>query len=146
MVTKTLYAWHGVYPRCEKIVKELKEKYTDIMNYEIVGISRGGLVPAVIISNLLGIRKVYSFGLKTYKDQEKDSAEIYQVPDLAYSNKVLLIDDISDTGDSFTIAKKLYSHKQLITVSVFMKEKTKFVPDIVGDTVDNNVWVVFPWE
>ena len=77
---KTLYTWHDIYPRCEKIAKELKEKYTDIMDYEIVGISRGGLVPAVIISNLLGTRKVFSLGLKTYKEQEKDNAEIYQIP------------------------------------------------------------------
>ena len=103
-------------------------------------------MPAVVISNLLGIRKVYSLGLKTYKDQEKDSAEIYQVPYLADSNKILLIDDISDTGESFIIVKKLYSHKQLVTVSVYMKQKTKFVPDIVGESVDNNTWVVFPWE
>jgi xanthine phosphoribosyltransferase len=143
---KTLYTWYSIYSRCEKIVKELKEKYTDIMDYEIVGISRGGLVPAVIISNLLGIRKVYSFGLKTYKDQEKESAEIYQIPYLANNNKILLIDDISDTGESFEIVKKLYSHKELITVSVYMKEKTKFAPDVVGENIDNNIWVVFPWE
>jgi xanthine phosphoribosyltransferase len=135
-----------VHPCCDKIVKDLKEKYTDILEYEVVGISRGGLVPAVIISNLLGIRKVHSFGLKTYKDQEKDSAEIYQLPNLTYNNKILLIDDISDTGDSFTIAKKLYSHKQLVTVSLYMKQRTKFVPDIVGENVDNSTWVVFPWE
>jgi len=143
---KILYAWHGVYPRCEKIAKELKEKYANITDYEIVGISRGGLVPAVIISNLLGIRKVHSLGLKTYKDQEKDGVEIYQVPDLANNNKILLIDDISDTGESFAIAKKLYGHKELVTASVYMKEKTKFVPDVVGDHIDNNIWAVFPWE
>jgi xanthine phosphoribosyltransferase len=143
---KTLYTWHDIHPRCEKIVKELKEKYTDIMDYEIVGISRGGLVPAVVISNLLGIRKVHSLGLKTYKDQQKDGAEIYQIPDLAHSNKVLLIDDISDTGESFVIVKNLYSHKELITVSIYMKEKTRFIPDVVGENVDNDVWVVFPWE
>jgi xanthine phosphoribosyltransferase len=143
---KTLYTWHEIHQRCEKIVKELKEKYTDIMDYEIVGISRGGLVPAVVISNLLGIRKVFSLGLKTYKEQEKDNAEIYQIPYLAYSNKILLIDDISDSGESFIIVKKLYSHKQLVTVSVYMKEKTKFIPDIVGENVDNNTWIVFPWE
>ena len=116
------------------------------MDYEIVGISRGGLVPAVVISNLLGIRKVHSLGLKTYKDQQKDGAEIYQIPDLACSNKVLLIDDISDTGESFVIVKNLYSHKELITVSIYMKEKTRFIPDVVGENVDNDVWVVFPWE
>jgi len=143
---KTLYTWYSICSRCEKIVKELKEKYTDIMDYEIVGISRGGLVPAVIIGNLLGIRKVYSLGLKTYKDQEKEGAEIYQVPDLANNNKILLIDDISDTGESFEIVKKLYSHKELITVSIYMKEKTRFIPDVVGENVDNDVWVVFPWE
>jgi len=143
---KILYTWYSIYPRCEKIVKELKEKYADIMDYEIVGISRGGLVPAVVISNLLGIRKVHSLGLKTYKDQEKDGAEIYQVPDLANNNKILLIDDISDTGESFITVKNLYSHKELITASVYMKEKTKFVPDVVGENIDNEVWVVFPWE
>jgi len=142
---KTLYTWHDIQQCCKKLATDLKEKYTHVLDYEIVGISRGGLMPAVIISNLLGIRKVYCFGLKTYKDQEKDGAEIYQLPDLT-SNKILLIDDISDTGESFSIVKEIYKHKELVTVSLYMKEETKFVPDIVGESVNNDVWIVFPWE
>lgn len=143
---KTKVTWRGVMTLCGKIVKKLKDKYPNVLDYEVVGLSRGGLIPAVIISNMLNIRKVYSIGLKSYVEQEKSHAELYQVPNFSEMSKVLLIDDISDTGDSFLHCKEMLVNKDLITASLFLKEKTKFVPDIIGKKVVNDNWVVFPWE
>ncbi|NBP01009.1 MAG: hypothetical protein EBU90_12900 [Proteobacteria bacterium] len=143
---KTKITWRGIMSLCTKIVKRLKDKYPNVLDYEILGLSRGGLIPSVIISNMLNIRKVYSVGLKSYIDQEKSQVELYQVPNISEMPKILLIDDISDSGDSFLHCKEMLVNKDVITVSLFLKEKTKFVPDVVGRKVDNNNWVVFPWE
>jgi len=132
---------------CTKIVKELKDKYPNILDYEIVGLSRGGLVPSDIISNMLNIRKVYSIGLRTYADQEKaNNAELYQVPDISSMQKILLIDDISDSGDSFISIKEMLVNKEVVTASLFLKKRTKFVPDVYTKKAKDESWVVFPWE
>lgn len=139
-------SWRGIMSLCTKIVKKLKDKYPNILDYEIIGLSRGGLIPAVIISNMLNIRKVYSIGLKTYTNEEKDHFELYQVPEISKMEKILLIDDISDSGDSFHTTKEMLVGKTVVTTSLTLKHKTKFKPDVFGKAVKDNVWVVFPWE
>jgi hypoxanthine phosphoribosyltransferase len=60
---KKVITWRGTISLCGRIVKKLKDKYPNILDHKIIGLSRGGLIPAVIISNMLNIRKVYSLGL-----------------------------------------------------------------------------------
>jgi len=58
-----------------------------------------------------------------------------------------LVDDISDTGDSLTIAgehMKQRGYKQLRTATMHMKPWTKHVPDYY--VVKTKAWVVYPWE
>lgn len=143
---KTIVSWRKISNMCASIVQQLKDKYPNALDYNIIGLSRGGLVPSVIISNLLNIRKVYALGLRSYKDQQKTDAEIYQVPDLASMQKIILIDDISDTGESFKQISEMLVGKEVITVSLFLKDKTVFVPNIYAKKVKNDSWVVFPWE
>jgi len=144
--TKELVTWKGVTSLCNKIVKKLKLTYPDILDYKIVGLSRGGLIPATIISNILNIRKVYSIGLKSYEDTMQGDLEIYQIPELKDMEKILIIDDISDTGESLKATKEMIQNKDVITTCLHIKEKSIFLPDIYGKSVENNVWVVYPWE
>lgn len=144
---KTIVSWRSIMSLCTKIVRELKDRYPNILDYEIVGLSRGGLIPSVIISNMLNIRKVYSIGLRTYADQEKASnAEVYQVPDIGPMQKILLIDDISDSGDSFISIKEMLENKDVVTASLFLKKRTKFIPDVYAKKAKDESWIVFPWE
>jgi len=144
---KTIVSWRGIMSLCTKIVEQLKDKQPNILDFEIVGLSRGGLIPSVIISNMLNIRKVYSVGLRTYADQEKASnAELYQVPDISSMQKILLIDDISDSGDSFISINKMLVNKEVITASLFLKKRTKFIPDVYAKKAKDESWIVFPWE
>lgn len=143
---KTIVTWRKAMTICTKLVEKLKDKYPNVLDYNIIGLSRGGLIPAVIMSNMLNIRKVYALGLRSYKDQEKSDTEIYQVPDLVSMSKIILIDDISDTGESFKQINEMLVGKEVITVSMFLKDKTKFIPNVYGRKVKNEHWVVFPWE
>jgi len=144
---KTIVSWRSIMSLCSRIVRELKDRYPNTLDYEIVGLSRGGLIPSVIISNMLNIRKVYSIGLRTYADQEKASnAEVYQVPDISSMQKILLIDDISDSGDSFISIKKMLENKDVVTASLFLKKRTKFIPDVYAKKAKDESWIVFPWE
>ncbi|NBW57287.1 hypothetical protein EBR43_05795 [bacterium] len=143
---KTIVTWRKVMSLCSNIVAQLKDKYPNVVDYDIVGLSRGGLVPGVIISNMLNVRQMHALGMRSYADQEKTETHVYQVPDIASMRKILLIDDISDTGESFKQTHEMLVNKEVITVSLFLKEKTKFVPNVYGKKVKHDQWVVFPWE
>ena len=143
---KTVVTWRRIMSLCRGIVAKLKDAYPNVSDCSIIALSRGGLVPGVIIGNMLNIRKVHALGMRSYAEQEKTQTEIYQVPDIASMRRILLIDDISDTGESFAQTQDMLVHKEVITVSLFLKDKTKFVPHVFGKKVKNEQWVVFPWE
>jgi len=143
---KHLVRWRTVSIICGKIVEKLKDRYPNILDYSIIGLSRGGLVPSVIISNMLNIRKVYSIGLMSYEGEEKKDLQLYQIPVLEGLQKILLIDDISDSGDSFNQIKDMLPGKEIRTASLFVKDQTKHIPDAYGKKVARDTWVVFPWE
>jgi len=143
---KNIVSWRTVTSLCSKLVERLKDNYPNINDYNIIGLSRGGLVPSVMVSNMLNIRKVHSLGIKSYDNEQQGAPELYQVPNLSMLSKILVIDDISDTGDSFINTKDMLEGKDVITASLFIKNNTKYKPDVYIKSVDTAVWVVFPWE
>jgi len=61
--------------------------------------------------------------------------------------KVLLVDDVSDSGLTLEFAIQaisLYMPMEIKTATLYMKPWTRLVPDFYAEEVDK--WVVFPWE
>jgi hypothetical protein len=61
--------------------------------------------------------------------------------------KVLIVDDITDTGESMIIAKEFVEKlnpKEIKTAAIFHIKTSKFVPDYYGKEIDW-VWVMWPW-
>lgn len=92
----------------------------------ITGLPRGGLVPAVLVSHLTTI---------SYIHYPNRSFELYK--------NFLLIDDISDKGNTLNNLPKLHNLK---TATIHYKLSSKFKPDFYHKVVDENVWIVYPWE
>lgn len=126
------------------VVSKLQDEYDCI-----VGVSRGGLIPATLVGYKL-YKPVYSFGVATYKDTtQTGECNIYQhLPKLAKS-RVLVVDDICDTGNTFDIIKKLYKHNNGISrldfMSVFVREGREHLVDYYGVVVPEGIWMDFPW-
>src|SRR6056300_1720602 len=107
MVKKVYYTWQDVEKMCVNIVTQM---YKDNWKPDyIVGITRGGNVPATIISNITGIR---CEALKvSLRDDNKDSESAYWIAEDAFGyfqqghgqegKNILIIDDINDTGATF---------------------------------------------
>ena len=61
--------------------------------------------------------------------------------------KTLIVDDITDTGESMMIAKEFVeklSPQEIRTAAIFHIKTSKFVPDYYGKKIDW-IWVMWPW-
>jgi len=119
----------------------------------IIAIARGGLVPARLVADVLGVIDVLSIKvehwIKTAEHVEYARIKYPFIVDLT-GKKVLIIDDICDTGDSLEITKnyleKNNKPKEIKTATMQYIEKTaKFEPDYYVDIVKEWTWYMYPW-
>jgi uncharacterized protein len=147
-------SWSDLDTIVDDIVQEVIS--SDINIDCILGLSRGGLVPAVMLANKLGTERVYSFGLRSYNGSEAESIKTYQHVghNMCVESNVLVVDDISDKGATLGYVKRQicadgpdnYVHRNIYTCTICIKKGTDFQPTWYGNTYDNNDWIVFPWE
>lgn len=116
----------------------------------IVGVSRGGWPPARIMSDLLENSHIANMKVEFYKDigvRSKKPRITQPVTAEVTNKKVLVVDDVSDTGHSL---KAVVSHlrrkgvKELKVVTIYMKPQSIFRPDFYARTTRK--WIIFPWE
>ncbi|NPE06981.1 MAG: phosphoribosyltransferase [Asgard group archaeon] len=136
--------WEMVYELYKKI------KSSDFTPDVIVAITRGGFVPSRIISDLLGIKYVTTIGVEFYTNINETLQEPKLTGKFCYkvkNKKVLLIDDVSDTGKSLEFVLKYLKKKKvkdIKTATIHYKPKSIFKPDFyIGETSN---WIVYPWE
>lgn len=115
----------------------------------IVAIARGGLVPARILSDLLG-PTVASYTVSSYEALQRNSDEhmSFELGGRLDKHKhVLLVDDVSDTGNTFARAMKyLRKHGagKITTAAMFTKPGSILPPDVYAAETD--AWIVFPFD
>lgn len=125
-------------------------KSINIKNIDaIVAIARGGFTFAHFIAQKENIRDLLSINSIHYeKNQKLDSIKIFNIPNLDKYNTILIVDDISDSGDTLTNIIKLlqekYPKKILKTATIFYKETSKFKPDFYLRKTEN--WIDFFWD
>ena len=118
----------------------------------MVTLAKGGLPLARILADFLQIPFIVSMGVQFYSgvDERFQMPQIYQditPSDSIRGKKVLLFDDIADTGESLIFAKEhlnTLGAAEVVTASLFYKERSKVVPDYFGHQTTD--WVVFPFE
>lgn len=105
----------------------------------VVGFSRGGLVPGIYLSHILGV---------PFKALNKD--ELFQNSKFDYPN-VLVVDDINDTGSTLSDFSSKYNQLfDMVRYAVVMNnESSSYEVDYSGfsyNKFDEPEWIVFPWE
>jgi len=117
----------------------------------VIGISRGGLLPAKIISYALEA-DMLSYGINTYSDT-KQNKETKIVQDIDFdsldeNSKLLIIDDKVDTGKTIQYIKDQIGTKFNLVrfATLFAEKRAKDKVDHYGVLVPDNTWIDFPWE
>ncbi|NND86161.1 MAG: phosphoribosyltransferase [Nitrosopumilus sp.] len=115
----------------EVLIKILSEKVSKMPRSfsTITTVSRGGLVPARLLADHLGIEKILV-------DKRKISSD------------TLFVDDIFDSGDTF---KKIISNvdnpSNFVFATLFARSGKKYPKQLTyAKKTINNDYVVFPWD
>ena len=119
----------------------------------IVGLTRGGWVPARLLSDRLGVKRLVSlraqhWGVTATPDGTAEVTEGLSGP--IEGESVLVADDITDTGESLTLAVEHVrkAHPSRVESAAFLHiAHSKFVPTYFAEEIPREgwVWVVFPW-
>ncbi len=126
----------------EKEIKALAEKI-DWQPEVIIGIVRGGLVPARLLSSYLKVKKMYCLSVEKVGEERKVMTEIKA--DLA-GKKVILVEDMLETGRSLIVAKNYLESlgATVKTACLYTMPISEIKPDYSLKEIDKPIG--FPWE
>jgi len=136
-------SWKEVHNMSLRIAKLVKGK-VDV----VVGVLRGGYFPAHLIADALDL-EIYVLRIKSYAGIGKRGKAKVLMPLIGdvESKRVLLVDDVCDSGVTLALAKeylKFYSPSEVLTAALYVKPSCSERPDFWAKETEK--WIVFPWD
>ena len=117
----------------------------------IVCITRGGLVPAAIVARELGIKLIETVCVSSYTGTSQGDLRILKnvaadVVGLGAGQgaRVLLVDDLVDTGKTAKVVREIVPRAHLATV--YAKPMGRPLVDTFITEVSQDTWIHFPWD
>ena len=158
MTKKMIVEWEEYKKIVEKLAIEVHKSYRPTV---LIGIMRGAAPIIDILSRILKLPIAYiviqSYSGKGLEDQQGQLMFAREISSLANNEdfkKVLLIDDLSDTG--LTLNKSIewlrnYGPtksyiKEIKTACLWKKKSSSFEPDFCPIKLDSDPWIVQPTE
>ncbi len=143
-----ILSWRDVY----NLTLQISEKIVDsgFRPDVIVGIARGGWIPARILSDVLYMETLQNIRIEYYTDVGAKGKEPKITQPLTGSMEgktVLIVDEVADTGDTLHHAiehVKNLGVKEVRTAALHYKPSSIVVPDYY--MVETTSWTVYPWE
>ncbi len=116
----------------------------------VVAIARGGLLLAGSVAYALGVKSCGSLNVEFYTGVDERLAKPEILPPLLdgaslAGKRVLLVDDVSDSGRTLKLAVELLHGlgADVRSVTLYTKPRTILAPDFCWRNTDR--WIVFPW-
>jgi uncharacterized protein len=141
-------SWNQIYSSLLKLAEAVRKSgfEPDV----IVGVSRGGWIPARIMSDLLETPKLANVTTEFYVGvaETKREPNITQPVSVSVKDKkVLVVDDVADTGESLKLVNlhlKNQGASEIKIASIYYKPWSITVPHYYEK--ETSCWIVFPWE
>lgn len=144
-----LVSWEQFYRLCRQLARRIHSE--GLCPDLIVAIGRGGYMPARILSDYFGVFDLAYLKIEHYRGARSRQAARIRYPlnvDIR-GRHVLLVDDVSDSGDTFEVAiRHLQEHggaAGLRTAVLHHKRVSRFVPDYYAEEVVDWRWIIYPW-
>lgn len=144
-MNKIYYSYEECVKDCKVLAPQLKEYKPDAL----IAIARGGLTLGHLLSEALETREIYTLNSIHYDGMKKlDTFDIFNIPDLSRRHRVVLIDDIIDSGESMVeilkILKDQYPHCEFKVATIYYKPTALMQPDF--KIREAKGWIEFFWE
>ena len=116
----------------------------------VVGISRGGLVPARLLCDYLHIHDLTSIKIQHYFGTERQEGAVLKYPLRANikDKNVLLVDDVNDTGKSLVAALEHlneFGAKDIRTAVMHEKAGSLIKVNYFAETLNHWRWLIYEW-
>lgn len=137
------------YDLFKEDTKELVKKSKDYEPDVLLAIARGGLTLAHLMSEAMNMRNLYTLNSIHYEGELKlDTFNIFNIPDISHAKKVLIIDDIVDSGETMEeilkILKEKFPYVEFRLATLFYKKTAVLQPDYT--VREATQWINFFWE
>ncbi len=140
--------WNQIYRMLLQIAEKIKKD-----NFKldiIVGVSRGGWPPARVLSDLLENPNLANVKVEFYLGIAETKGEptlTQPVSVKVAGKKVLVVDEVADTGKSLQLIKEHLQMEGAVEVriaTIYLKPWSIIKPDYYAR--ETSRWIVFPWE
>ena len=162
-MNKKRFNWDTITSMTMKIASQIRKS-----NWRpdyIVGLTRGGLVPAVLLSHELDVPcETLKVALRDGKEGEMAESNYWMAEDAYEEKKILIVDDINDTGETLLWIQEDWRNSHYpftdrwdnvwsdnVRVAVLHNNAPSKFTDVtyVASEIDkdkNPMWIVYPWE
>lgn len=141
-------SWDYIYELCIHVADQVKESGYD--PDLLVAVARGGWIPGRVLSDLLENPEVATIKVEHYIGiyETRQKPEITQpLPIDVRGKRILLVDDIADSGKSLKLVKEYLTEQGASDVKVcalYFKPWSVVAPDFFARKTD--AWICFPHE
>jgi hypoxanthine phosphoribosyltransferase len=131
--------------------KVSRKFFESTLNFDaVVGIARGGLPPARLVCDFLNIKTLTAVQIRHYSPggKAKEEVEITDPINIDLKKKVLIVDDVNDSGKTLEAAVDHIKTKgvEIVKTAVLHEKKnTSFTADFVGAYQTEWKWLIYQW-
>ena len=159
---KVYYTWQDVENQTQEILRQLQRDAW--MPDYVVGLTRGGLVPATLISQYLEC-PMECLKVSLRDDNSQPESNLWMSEDAFEQKRILIVDDINDSGATLNWIKEDWQSSNLpnnpkwqeiwgntVRVATLVdnessaSELTVSYSAVGLNKAEEDCWIVFPWE
>ena len=141
-----------LYYSYELFVKDTQVLVDKCRDYEpeiLLAVARGGLTLSHLMAQAMDMRNLYTLNSIHYEGELKlDTFNIFNIPDVSHAKRVLIVDDIVDSGETMREILKVLHEKfpnvEFKLATLFYKNTAVIKPDF--SVREANTWIEFFWE
>ena len=137
------------YELFKEDTQKLVDKCRDFEPEILLAVARGGLTLSHLMAQALNMRNLYTLNSIHYEGELKlDTFNIFNIPDVSHAKKVVIVDDIVDSGETMREILKVLREKfptvEFKLATLFYKKTAVLQPDYT--IREANQWIDFFWE
>ena len=148
IMNKIYYSWQQIDQHIQTLVDQIGSSgwHPKI----IVGVARGGLIPAVLLSHHFDVgMDIINVSLRDHKiHNHANTSKIANWATIGYN--VLVVDDINDTGDTIREIRTLIGDSDHVKFATLVNNHTSMSSvDFAAHHINKSThpcWICFPWE